>query len=138
MDTHGYGLSSVRFICGTQDIHKELEGEPEIFPGVKAVLTPGHAPYHWSFLLTLKDDGNILICSDAIYCQDNIDHDSWGGQMEPEVAKVSAQKLLALAKETSATGRRYISGPNSTMPSDANQTADPALISVANGPPFVA
>jgi glycine C-acetyltransferase len=25
VDTHGYGLSSVRFICGTQDIHKELE-----------------------------------------------------------------------------------------------------------------
>ena len=25
MQTHGYGMSSVRFICGTQDIHKELE-----------------------------------------------------------------------------------------------------------------
>ncbi|CAM3334957.1 glycine C-acetyltransferase [Aequorivita lipolytica] len=25
MDTHGFGMSSVRFICGTQDIHKELE-----------------------------------------------------------------------------------------------------------------
>lgn len=25
MDTHGYGMSSVRFICGTQDIHKQLE-----------------------------------------------------------------------------------------------------------------
>lgn len=25
LDTHGYGMSSVRFICGTQDIHKELE-----------------------------------------------------------------------------------------------------------------
>lgn len=25
MDVHGYGMSSVRFICGTQDIHKELE-----------------------------------------------------------------------------------------------------------------
>jgi glycine C-acetyltransferase len=25
MDTHGFGVSSVRFICGTQDIHKELE-----------------------------------------------------------------------------------------------------------------
>lgn len=25
MDRHGYGMSSVRFICGTQDIHKELE-----------------------------------------------------------------------------------------------------------------
>ena len=25
MDSHGYGMSSVRFICGTQDTHKELE-----------------------------------------------------------------------------------------------------------------
>ncbi|MFT5102579.1 MAG: glycine C-acetyltransferase [Candidatus Latescibacterota bacterium] len=27
MDTHGFGVSSVRFICGTQDIHKELEAK---------------------------------------------------------------------------------------------------------------
>ena len=27
MDVHGYGMSSVRFICGTQDIHKELEAK---------------------------------------------------------------------------------------------------------------
>lgn len=27
MDKHGYGMSSVRFICGTQDIHKELEAK---------------------------------------------------------------------------------------------------------------
>lgn len=27
MDTHGYGMSSVRFICGTQDIHKQLESK---------------------------------------------------------------------------------------------------------------
>ncbi|MBX2984392.1 MAG: glycine C-acetyltransferase [Bacteroidia bacterium] len=27
LDTHGYGMSSVRFICGTQDIHKELESK---------------------------------------------------------------------------------------------------------------
>jgi len=26
LDSHGFGMSSVRFICGTQDIHKELEG----------------------------------------------------------------------------------------------------------------
>jgi glycine C-acetyltransferase len=26
METHGFGMSSVRFICGTQDLHKELEG----------------------------------------------------------------------------------------------------------------
>lgn len=31
LDTHGYGMSSVRFICGTQDIHKELEKKISAF-----------------------------------------------------------------------------------------------------------
>ena len=33
LDTHGYGMSSVRFICGTQDIHKELEQKISTFLG---------------------------------------------------------------------------------------------------------
>ncbi len=33
LDTHGYGLSSVRFICGTQDIHKQLERRISEFLG---------------------------------------------------------------------------------------------------------
>lgn len=33
IDTHGYGMSSVRFICGTQDIHKELEKKISQFLG---------------------------------------------------------------------------------------------------------
>jgi len=33
LDDHGYGMSSVRFICGTQDIHKELEGRVSDFLG---------------------------------------------------------------------------------------------------------
>ena len=35
IDTHGYGLSSVRFICGTQDIHKELEAKIAEFLGTE-------------------------------------------------------------------------------------------------------
>jgi len=31
LETHGYGMSSVRFICGTQDLHKELEREVSHF-----------------------------------------------------------------------------------------------------------
>jgi len=34
IDTHGYGMSSVRFICGTQDIHKELEAKIADFLGL--------------------------------------------------------------------------------------------------------
>ncbi|MCO5269139.1 MAG: glycine C-acetyltransferase [Brumimicrobium sp.] len=33
LDTHGFGMSSVRFICGTQDIHKELEKKIANFYG---------------------------------------------------------------------------------------------------------
>ncbi|WP_282135646.1 glycine C-acetyltransferase [Seonamhaeicola maritimus] len=35
IDSHGYGLSSVRFICGTQDIHKELERKTADFLGME-------------------------------------------------------------------------------------------------------
>ncbi|MDD2549305.1 MAG: glycine C-acetyltransferase [Bacteroidales bacterium] len=35
LDSHGYGLSSVRFICGTQDIHKELEAKIAEFFGTE-------------------------------------------------------------------------------------------------------
>ena len=33
LDTHGFGMSSVRFICGTQDIHKTLERKIAEFYG---------------------------------------------------------------------------------------------------------
>ncbi len=38
LDTHGYGMSSVRFICGTQDIHKELEGKIAEFFGMEDTI----------------------------------------------------------------------------------------------------
>lgn len=36
--THGYGMSSVRFICGTQDIHKELEQKISAFLGTEDTI----------------------------------------------------------------------------------------------------
>ena len=38
IDTHGFGMSSVRFICGTQDIHKELETKLAEFHGTEATI----------------------------------------------------------------------------------------------------
>ena len=38
MDTHGFGMSSVRFICGTQDIHKELEKKIAHFYGTEDTI----------------------------------------------------------------------------------------------------
>ncbi len=38
IDTHGYGLSSVRFICGTQDLHKQLERKIADFLGMEDAI----------------------------------------------------------------------------------------------------
>ena len=38
LDTHGFGMSSVRFICGTQDIHKELEQKIAEFYGAEDTI----------------------------------------------------------------------------------------------------
>jgi len=38
IDTHGFGMSSVRFICGTQDIHKELEAKIAKFVGMEDAI----------------------------------------------------------------------------------------------------
>ena len=38
IDSHGYGMSSVRFICGTQDIHKELEKKIATFLGTEDTI----------------------------------------------------------------------------------------------------
>ncbi|CAG9167746.1 glycine C-acetyltransferase [Cupriavidus pampae] len=41
--THGYGMSSVRFICGTQDLHKELEARLARFLGTEDTILYGSA-----------------------------------------------------------------------------------------------
>ncbi|MFT5401036.1 MAG: glycine C-acetyltransferase, partial [Gammaproteobacteria bacterium] len=38
LDSHGFGMASVRFICGTQDIHKTLEAELAEFLQKEAVI----------------------------------------------------------------------------------------------------
>lgn len=38
IDTHGFGMSSVRFICGTQDIHKQLEEKISTFFGTEDTI----------------------------------------------------------------------------------------------------
>ena len=38
IDTHGFGMSSVRFICGTQDIHKQLEQKVSAYLGTEDTI----------------------------------------------------------------------------------------------------
>lgn len=83
-----------------------LDGGGEILPGVEIVPTPGHAPGHQSVLLHLDRDGDLVICGDAIYLQDNRELDNWEAMADPAQARESARRLA----ELEAGGARLLYG----------------------------
>ena len=66
IDTHGYGMSSVRFICGTQDIHKELEKKIADFLGTEdTILYAAAFDANGGFFEPLFNEEDAII-SDAL------------------------------------------------------------------------
>src|SRR6195256_3285627 len=62
LETHGFGMASVRFICGTQDIHKELEAELTKFLGTEdAILYPSCFDANGGLFETLLTDKEAVI-----------------------------------------------------------------------------
>jgi glycine C-acetyltransferase len=62
LDTHGFGMASVRFICGTQDIHKQLEAALTKFLGTEdAILYPSCFDANGGLFETLLTDQDAII-----------------------------------------------------------------------------
>lgn len=62
IDTHGFGMSSVRFICGTQDIHKKLEQEIARFVGQEdAILYAAAFDANGGLFEPLLDERDAII-----------------------------------------------------------------------------
>ncbi|MBI4820119.1 MAG: glycine C-acetyltransferase [Deltaproteobacteria bacterium] len=66
LDDHGFGLASVRFICGTQDLHKRLEAAISRFLGTEdTILYSSCFDANGGLFETLVDDRDVII-SDAL------------------------------------------------------------------------
>jgi len=62
LDTRGFGMASVRFICGTQDIHKELEAALTKFLGTEdTILYPSCFDANGGLFETLLSDKDAII-----------------------------------------------------------------------------
>lgn len=62
LDTHGFGMASVRFICGTQDIHKELEASLTKFLGTEeTILYPSCFDANGGLFETLLTEQDAVI-----------------------------------------------------------------------------
>lgn len=66
LETHGFGMSSVRFICGTQDIHKSLEKDIATFHKVEdCILYPSGFDSNAGFFEAMLGPEDAII-SDAL------------------------------------------------------------------------
>ncbi len=79
-----------------------VDGRAGLFDGLDVLPTPGHCVGHQSVVLQLEKTGTVVLCGDAVYCQDNFDHDSWDGQADPSAARRSGHMLRELASQHDA------------------------------------
>ncbi|MHC5019732.1 MAG: glycine C-acetyltransferase, partial [Planctomycetota bacterium] len=111
LDSHGYGLSSVRFICGTQDIHKQLEQSISTFFGTddtilyiscfdanaglfETILTKDDAIISDELNHASIIDG-VRLCKAQRYRYKNADMDDLKAQLEAADAAGARVKLIA-------------------------------------------
>lgn len=68
LDSRGYGLSSVRFICGTQDIHKELENKLTEFLGTEdTILFPSCMDANAGVFEAILTDKDVMIADRLVH-----------------------------------------------------------------------
>ncbi|WP_145519788.1 glycine C-acetyltransferase [Yersinia mollaretii] len=108
MDTHGFGMASVRFICGTQDTHKELEQKLARFLGMEdAILYSSCFDANGGLFETLLGPEDAII-SDALNHASIIDGVRLCKAKRYRYANNDMSELEAQLKQAKAEGARHI------------------------------
>ncbi len=108
IDTHGFGMSSVRFICGTQDIHKELEGAIAHFYGTDdTILYAAAFDANGGVFEPLLGEQDAII-SDSLNHASIIDGVRLCKAARYRYANNDMADLEAKLKEARAAGHRHI------------------------------
>ncbi|HET7569678.1 MAG TPA: glycine C-acetyltransferase [Gammaproteobacteria bacterium] len=108
LDEHGFGMSSVRFICGTQDVHKELEARLSKFLGTEdTILYSSCFDANGGLFETLLDENDAII-SDALNHASIIDGVRLCKAQRFRYANNDMNELEARLKEASGCRRKLI------------------------------
>ena len=107
LDTHGFGVASVRFICGTQDIHKQLESSISDFLGTEdTILYPSCFDANGGLFETLLGPEDAII-SDALNHASIIDGVRLSKAKRYRYANNDMAALEAQLKQADADGARF-------------------------------
>lgn len=108
MDSHGFGMASVRFICGTQDTHKQLEKKLADFLGMEdAILYSSCFDANGGLFETLLGPEDAII-SDALNHASIIDGVRLCKAKRFRYANNDMQELEARLKEARDAGARHV------------------------------
>lgn len=108
MDTHGFGMASVRFICGTQDSHKQLEQKLANFLGMEdAILYSSCFDANGGLFETLLGAEDAII-SDALNHASIIDGVRLCKAKRFRYANNDMVELEARLKEAREAGARHV------------------------------
>lgn len=108
LDDHGYGMSSVRFICGTQDLHKELERAAAQFLGMEdSILYVACWDANGGLFETLLGEGDAIV-SDALNHASIIDGIRLCKAARFRYANADMNELEARLKEARAGGAKRV------------------------------
>lgn len=108
MDSHGFGMASVRFICGTQDSHKQLEGRLAHFLGMEdSILYSSCFDANGGLFETLLGSEDAII-SDALNHASIIDGVRLSKAKRYRYANNNMADLEAQLQQARADGARHI------------------------------
>jgi glycine C-acetyltransferase len=108
LDTHGFGMSSVRFICGTQDIHKQLEARISAFFGSEdTILYTSCFDANGGLFETVLGPDDAII-SDQLNHASIIDGVRLCKAQRHRYANGNMQELETILKETQSAPKRMI------------------------------
>ena len=108
LDTHGFGMASVRFICGTQDLHKELEAKIASFFGKEDTILYAACFDATGGLFEPLLDENDAIISDALNHASIIDGVRLCKAKRYRYANCDMAELEDRLKQAKADGARTI------------------------------
>ncbi len=107
LDSHGFGVASVRFICGTQDIHKQLETKISDFLGTEdTILYPSCFDANGGLFETILGPEDAII-SDALNHASIIDGVRLSKAKRYRYANNDMQALEDQLKQATADGARF-------------------------------
>lgn len=107
LDQHGYGMASVRFICGTQDLHKTLEGKLSEFLRMEdTILYPSCFDANGGLFETLLTEADAVI-SDELNHASIIDGIRLSKAKRYRYRNNDMSDLETKLKETDAAGTRF-------------------------------